>query len=350
MLIKYLARVALATSLIFAFSACGSDSSGGTDFDNTATTGDTEDAADNAADLATNITEEMNFGGPNIFIAAPAQVAAFAAKHPIAARPFGGRGFTSDLMTAAPTGAKFALQASAAVGCTVTGHGSDGSDPFQPYDGNGNDIPDDWYVKAVCVTKDSSDTANVVTYTQNVEYSAKENAASVYGYDAAVTATVRAADEEENAEGFEFKASDHLDLRATSAAHRFSYSAREYGTADGVTEEAKGGQSWDASFDPDGNIIFGDPLPDGILAFTGKNWFSNTDDVALSFTLDTPTSLLYSAACADVNDNPPFTQGVIRGRLNGGSSSASFTVTMTDCGVYTVATDNTDDPVVSAHP
>jgi hypothetical protein len=346
MLIKSVSRVAMATALIFAFSACGSDSSGGTDFDDSATTGDTEDMAEGSADLATEIASAMDFGSPQIFVAAPAALAAFTAKHPMARQSL----LESKLLTLAPRSAQFAPQLSAAAGCTLEGHGADGSDPFEPYDGNANGIPDDWAVKVVCVSVDSSDTAHVWTYTQKQELSVKENGAAIYGYDAAMVLSLRATDDDHNSEGIDFKGSDALDLRGTSAAHHFSFSAREYETFDGVTDEDSGGESWDASFDPDGTIVIGDPLPDGILAFTGKNWYANSDDVSLSFTLDTPTSLLYSAACAEVNDNPPFTQGVIRGRLNGHTGSATFTVTMTDCGVYTVATEHTDDPVVSAHP
>ena len=345
MLTKSLSRVALASALIFAFSACGDDSPSGPAFDDEATTAETEEMAEGAADLATDVAGALNFGTPSIFIAAPAAIAEFSAKHPMATRSPGA--LAAKLPTLAPRGAGFALQASAADGCSVEGHGADGSDPFEPYDGNENGIPDDWRIKVVCVETDSSDTAHVWTYTSNQDYSVKENSASLYGYDAAVILILRATDEDHNSEGIEFRGSDALDLRATSAAHQFAFSIRQHETFDGETVFESGGRNWDASFDPDGTIALGDDIPSGILAFTGKDWYANSDDVSLSFTIDTPESLLYSAACADVADNPPFTNGEIRGRLNGGSHSASFLVSFSDCGTYTVETDNTsDEPVV----
>jgi hypothetical protein len=347
MLTKSLSRVALASALIFAFSACGDDSSG-TDFDDEATTAETEDAAEGAADLATSAASSLNFGGPNVLLAASASAEEFAAAHPLTARILAEHGLSAAVSMPGVIGVRGAgLQAVAAVGCSVSGHGADGSDPFEPYDGNLNGIPDDWGIKYTCVAKDSSDTSNVVTQTQTIELSVKENTASLHGFDASMDYVVRISEEEGDAFGIEYHGNEQLDIRSSSAHHDYSFRARGFNTVAGETEEESGGESWDATFDPDGSIALGSDLPDGELEFTGKNWFANSDDVSLSFTIDTPEALAYSAACADVDDNPPFTDGQIRGRLNGGSHSASFLISITDCGSYTVEVDNTsDEPVV----
>lgn len=343
----FLGRAALAGTLLFAIGACGdSGGSSGPDFDDEATTADTEAAADDAAGMMTGITFALNFGQPNVFLAASASAQRVLARHP----EFGGnlaagirtRGITMPGLTAtAGTGFQF----SAAAGCTIESSGTDG-DPFDPYDGNSNGIPDDWRVKYVCIEKDTTDAENTVTYNQTIEISAKENSASIHGYSARLSYKVRISDEEGNANGFEVQGTDALDLRAGSATNDYDFRAREYSTVAGETEEASGGEERHVSFDPDGTISLGSDLPDGDLTFHGRQWYANTDDVSLSFTIETTDPLAYDASCFDSSE-PPFTNGTIVGRLNGGAHSAMFTIDFTACGSYTTSVDNTsDEPVV----
>jgi len=109
------------------------------------------------------------------------------------------------------------------------------------------------------------------------------------------------------------------------------------------------GGEWGADFDADGTIEYGDPLPDGDLTLRGRSfYYEEPDGRNLSFTITTPTVLAYDASCAAVDDDPPFTAGVLLGKLNGSNSQASFEVTFTGCGTYTVAVDNANDPAAVA--
>ena len=75
MLVKTLSRVALSSALIFAFSACGDDSSSGPEFDDEATTAETEEAAGDAAEMMADLTYSLSFGSPQIGLAAPKSAA-----------------------------------------------------------------------------------------------------------------------------------------------------------------------------------------------------------------------------------------------------------------------------------
>jgi|GEM_PF-1940459 len=342
----FLGRTALASALLFAIGACGDSGSSGPDFDDEATTADTEAAADDAAGLMSDLSYALNFGSPNVFLSANASAKRVLARHP----ELGGKlaagirsnGISMPGLTAAP-GAGFQL--SAAVGCSVESSGTDGS-PFEPYDGNSNGIPDDWHVKYVCTDKDTSDAENTITYSTTIEISAKENTASLHGYSSRLSYKIRIADEEQNAEGVDVTGTDALDIRAGSASNDYVFSVREYSTVAGETEEGSGGEERHVTFDPDGTITLGNDLPDGDLTFRGRQWYANTDDVSLSFSIQTTDPLAYDASCFDATE-PPYTDGTIVGRLNGGAHSAMFTVDFTACGNYTITVDNTsDEPVV----
>lgn len=343
----FLGRTALASALLFAIGACG-DSGGnsGPDFDNEATTAETSDAADAAAGMMTDIAYDLNFGSPDIFLAASASAQRIARKHPELAQGAGARVLAPVIaMPGLSAGADGAIHFSAAVGCTVTSSGSDG-DPFDPYDGNSNGIPDDWHAKVVCVSRDTSDSENVVTLTQTVEAAAKENTAALHGFTSSLFYQVKQSDEEGNGSGGEIQLNETLDIRADRASDSYKFKVREWGTTDGHTEEASGGEERSVTFDPDGAIALGSDLPGGDLEVNGRQWFANTDDVSLSFSIQTTDPLAYDASCFDATD-PPFTDGTIVGRLNGGSHSAMFTVDFTGCGSYTITVDNTsDEPVV----
>jgi hypothetical protein len=342
----FLGRAALASALIFAIGACGDSGSSGPDFDDEATTAETEEAADGAVEMMTDITYDINFGGPDIFLASSASAKRLLARHPELARGLGARvrdrGIAMPGLTVRPDGAP---QLSAAPGCTITSSGTDG-DPFDPYDGNSNGIPDDWHAKQVCVEKDSTDAENILTYTSTIEMAAKENTSAIHGFTASMSYSEKMSDQEGHAGGFELQGSETLDLRADHASSGYKFKVREYETFDGETEEFTAGEERNVSFDPDGTIALESDLPDGDLSVNARQWFAETDDLSLSFSIETTDPLAYDASCFDLTD-PPFTDGTIVGRLNGGSHSAMFTVDFTACGTYSVEVDNTsDEPVV----
>jgi len=341
------ARVALATALIFAFSAC-SESSSGPDFDGTANTEDTEEAGAASADFATEIADAMNFGSPGITLAAFPLAARAEAEHPFTARtPLGGRlvrGAPSIPGLVAVPGAP--IQFSAAVGCSLESRGTDG-EPFNPYDGNENLVPDDWWVRYVCTFLDSTSVDNIVTHRILIEAEVKENMSSLHGYTASSTYEESYADEEGNQEGQRIVAHDFIDVRTDGISRRASFRLRGWGTSEGVTNEGILGEESSATFDPDVAISGETSLPSGDLDFTGKQYYYNTEGTSLSFTLDTPTPLHYNAVCLADGIEPPFDSGELRGRLNGNSGSARFLVTFADCDDFTIATENTDDVVHS---
>lgn len=99
---------------------------------------------------------------------------------------------------------------------------------------------------------------------------------------------------------------------------------------------------WDenTSFDPDGTITLGAPVPSGDLDIDldFQAVASSADgDFAFHFTLSTPTVLHYdNSSCYD------FTSGQLKGALNG-SADIYFLITWTDCGTTTYETHGTTD-------
>ena len=83
------------------------------------------------------------------------------------------------------------------------------------------------------------------------------------------------------------------------------------------------------------------------MTIGGRRYQADSDgDNNVSFTISTPTALAYNAACAAADNNPPFTAGVLLGKLNNSSSQASFEVTFTACGSYGVDVDGAYDEVM----
>lgn len=79
-------------------------------------------------------------------------------------------------------------------------------------------------------------------------------------------------------------------------------------------------------------IVLGDALPDGTMTVTGGMGTSIPGQPnSFSFDITTPTGLAYSAACGNVDNNPPFTAGHISGIFHG-FATAGFDVTFTGCG------------------
>jgi hypothetical protein len=340
---KALSRLAVTGALVFAIGACGDSGSGGPEFDGEATTDETWTAAEDAAEAFGDAMHALNFGDPDIEILAAASASAerLAARHP----EFGGRffaqaraqGFRAPGLTTTRDG----IQLVAAPGCRVEASGTDGG-PFDPYDGNDNGIPDDWHVKIVCVQQDSTDPGNVETVTQTQEIAVKENTDALHGFSARALLSIRGVQEDGNSGELRVEATQALAIKADGVDEDHTFKARLASTAEGDAFESQGGEERHVSFDPASPIALGSDLPDGDLTIDGRQWFANTDDVSLSFSIETTDPMAYDAACLGVT-HPPFTDGTIVGRLNGNSNSARFQVDFTACGDYTIEVDNTSD-------
>lgn len=335
---RHLGVVALAFAALTA--ACGGSDSSGPSFADSVSTTDAADFADDAIDASTSMAWAMDFGGPSIGLAAPGMMTRLASKGYLASKSLGGRTLTPSLslvdlraFAASPAG----LQASAAEGCTYTVHGlSMSGSGF--VDVNQNDIPDDLYLKIDCITTDSTsnpDTTYVLHLMQ--EQAIKENFSALHGFSASFHIIQRNSDEFGNFEGIDYSGNEALDIRSGSATHNVGFGYDE-GSKFGTDEESyTGGAQWNGGFDPDGAIVLGDPLPDGALSFTGREFFTNSvTPLNLSFGIATTTPLAYKASCAAADSTPPFTSGVVRGRLNNNAAQASFQVTFTGCGGYDV--------------
>jgi len=345
MYLKALSRFAIASVFVFAVGACSESGGGGPDFDDEATSEETEDVAYDAVQITTNVVDQLNFDGPDIALVAMRSGAELRARYGAQMGPSrlpAGIAMPGVTFTAAGE-----LRLSAAPGCTVSSWGTDG-DPWDWWDGNENGIADDWGIESTCVYVDSTEVENIRTQTQKLKITIKENTASLYGYH--VTQAYSSTYRYENGDGYGggYKAEETLDIRATSATHAARYEGNEWGEEDGDREEWISGAESDVDFDPTGTIAFGDPLPDGEFVLSGRSYFASTGGLSLSFTLETTDPLAYSAACWDDGFDPPFTDGTLVGHLNGRSSSAMFTVDFTACDSFTIETDNTSDELVDA--
>ena len=340
----FLGRTALASALAIAIGACGDSGSGGPEFDDEATTEQVSDFAEQTIDLTGDLARQFHFGEPNPYLSAVKAFAVARATDRLPARSGSRLGTRS--LPALPLDAAGRPQLAAAPGCTITAHGI-GEGPFDPYDGNHNDLPDDWGVEQKCVTYDSSDVSNIWTQRSTFRMVAKEDAASLYGFSAEFWYEVVWTSEEGEVEGSSFEAEETLDMRATEGHRNATWVDREWWTGEGESGVWETGAEAEADFDPDGTIVFGQALPDGEISFTGRRWKCETGDESLSFTLETTDPLSMDGTCFTEGPTPPFTDGTLVGRLNGSATSATFTIDFTECGGYEVAIDNaSDEPVV----
>lgn len=331
---------------VASLAACGGDSGGGPSFSDSVSTADAEQFASDASDGAVGAMQELNFGEGELPSFTSALATRFAAYRPaslsrlgVGAVPMGTRLATLAAYVKHPTG----LQLAAAEGCTIT---ESGIGPGGFVDVNQNGVPDNLLLREECTITDSTSNPDTTTvHYEFVEQHMVERMSALYGFDLSVTEVTKFSDEFGNFELEEIHGSEALDLRAGSASHSIDITEHEAAKFDTATGDFKFGQALSASFVPGSTITLGDPLPDGALTLTGREFVTNTEDVNLSFSLSTTTPLAYSAACAAVPTNPPFTAGVLRGLLNNNSDQAGFTVTFTSCGNATVETNGTHDPV-----
>jgi hypothetical protein len=340
----FLGRAALASTLIFAIGACGDSGTTGPDFDDEATMEETEDVAYDAVEIAVDVVDQLNFDGPNIALSATKAQASLRA---IYGPQMGASRLPAGIVMPGVTfSAAGELRLSAAPGCTTSSYGNDG-DPWDWWDANENGIADDWGIDYTCVMKDSSDLENILTQTQKLKITIKENTASLFGYH--VTQAYSTTYRYQNGDGFGggFTGNETLDIRAGSATHHQEFESKEWGDEESDHEEWVTGSESNVTFDPDGTISTEAALPDGEFELAGRRYFASTGGLSLSFTLETTDPLAYDAVCWDDNINPPFTDGTLVGRLNGRSSSATFTIDFNGCDDFTIDTDHTsDEPVV----
>lgn len=348
-------RLRASLALVFAAftAACGGgDGGSGPSFADSVSTADAEDAADGAASTATYLADNLNFGSPSIGATAQAmytrlmdkpEVAAFRAQLP--------RG--SSFGATAPSWQAVMRPAGLQLvdGCSFSGHGLEDFPDGPPIDANGNGIGDDAAIDVVCTYTEEAGGDTVYTLREEQHVTLKEITASIYGMNLHYEILYRVTNNHGYISEEKLEQSATIDLRSSNAStdQSMKYSGRySEGDFEGAEHGAGAfGEEWGADFAAASPIVYGDPLPNGNLSLHGHSFaWEEPDGVNLSFTITTPTVLAYSASCAAVPTNPPFTGGVLHGALNNSSSQASFDVTFTSCGNYTIDVNGAyDEPV-----
>lgn len=335
--IPFRASLALAAVTLVAACGGGSDGSTGPTFSDSLSAVEAGEFSSDAIEMAGQIGFGISRTGPTIGISAPAMVRAAFSRGSLAALPARVRTAAEAIpaMDWRTARSLAGVMATASEGCTVTAHGTEeGISGF--VDVNGNDIPDDLYVKQDCTTTDSTGDTTVVVHVVLTQQ-AKEDMTALYGFRYTIGYEFTFTDEFGNTyTGVKYDASEQVDVRAQSAAHVVQTSVRGWNDIDGVRHEGSAGRSFNASFDPAGTITPGAPVGNGALTFSGRDFYTQTDGRNLSFTLGTTAPLAYSAACFASATNPPFSAGVIVGRLNNSASQAAFIVTFSGCNAYGV--------------
>jgi hypothetical protein len=330
--------------------ACGGDSGGsGPAFSDTVSAVQADSAGNAVADYASSVAAGLNFNGPSIGLAAPAMfsraMARFGAAAVVPSRftlPTPDFSLLRDLGGFARTkGPQFSV----AEGCTYSSHGLDDFPNGSPIDLNNNGIPDDAGIRVECQLTDSTSNPDTVTVQYLFEeVSVKEIAGSLWGEQIAEQVHFRNSDNFGDFIDEVVSASGKTDLRSSSASDQanltVAFSARLPG--DSSAHGYSAGENFNNAFTTVGTIAYGDPLPNGLLTIGGNQFETNTDGMNISFGISTTTPLAYSASCAAVPTNPPFTAGALRGMLNANSGQARFDVTFGPaCGNVTVVTQGT---------
>lgn len=342
-------RASLALVVAAFTAACGDSGTSGPAFSDSVSTADAQEFASYAAGYADYVASSINFGGPSIALTAPATAARLTASLPRTAPAFAGRSFAAPDLSMLDWRTALARtrgpQAVAAEGCTYSGHGTYGLGGGEPVDVNSNGIPDDYLVRIECVQTDStSDPDTTITQRVVQEVAVKEIMTSLYGQTIRVIVQQRLEDNFGNFQEIKYNITGTQDIRSNGITDKAAFTVAQAEKFDTASASASAGESWNNSFDPVGDIAIGSDIPDGALLINGRRYYVDSEDVSLSFGIETTTPLAYSAACAAVPTDPPFTAGAIRGRLNNNANQASFLVTFTGCGTYTVETNGTQDP------
>jgi hypothetical protein len=338
-------RLSAVAAVAFAFVAasCGGDGGTGPTFADSVST---SEAQGRAAQTVNNIglsVGQLNFGEGSIGLVAKAFTARVTAQRPFAVRSIGGHALRREVRIPdwhTIVQGSAGSQASAEEGCTVT---QSGTTPGGPVDVDQNGFPDNLYFRQECLLTDSTSNADT-TYISYllVEERVKQNFSSLYGFDISVTELEKDSDEFGNFASFGVTGTEALDIRSGSATHRVNFTVNEGGKVDTASAAYEDGVNWNVAFAPSASIFLGDPLPNGALTLSGREYTTDTEDQNVSFTLLTDTPLAYSASCYAALSNPPFTAGVLIGRLNNNADNGSFSATFTACGAApTISTEGT---------
>lgn len=290
--------------------AAACNDSTGPGFDGSFTEAQAADAAEQAYWDLDYVIGQLDFGDPTV---------GMAGAEALAVRGFRGK-----------AAARFAhgLQAAGA-GCTVSASGTD-EDPWDPYDGNGNGVPDDYALTYDCVDIDSISPGVVETEREVYKIRIKERAGVLRGWEG----TSEWTDTEEVPGVYTYRESttweEQLTIKADVATFSYDYrgDSREV-EADGGTWIYSWGENINASFDPNGDIVDGEPLPTGELVATGRAYYNYGDEGALDFHFSTPEPLVYSPECRQSKDQS-IVGGALRGLLNG-DQDKGFLLTYHPC-------------------
>jgi hypothetical protein len=320
-----LVRSAALAATISLFSACGSDSTG-PDFDDTFNGEDAFYVALGVVSTAEQGMQTMHWGGPNVELdLAPAFLTSSRrpphASHP-SRLPKPVRGGT--------VGAYLSSLQSAAPGCSVSGSGANG-DPYTPYDGNENEVPDDYSITIQCTDVDSVGEGVTVTYNERAEFRVKERTDILFGWDASLKQTWSSkrsdgADNDTEEENFSEK------LEVTH--ERAKYSQNGFWHEKGMD----GTEPYDSENGGDLTLLFtaGETpinlntlFPPGTATLTGRFYMTYIDGPNLDWRIQTDRELVWDPECADFSGQP-FTHGRIAALLNGDHAKA-IELTANEC-------------------
>ncbi|HET7023813.1 MAG TPA: hypothetical protein VFI39_01240 [Gemmatimonadales bacterium] len=308
--------MALTLAAALGLAACGSNSSGPS-FSSTITDSAAADLGSTADGFAGNLVSVFDFQGTAIGLspkASPRAVALLngawmAATHSQVPR------YTIKGIATPPV-----LQLSSASGCnggnyiTTSGDSSDA-------DGDG--------IMANYTTTISCDSTlpngSVVSYHGTVLI---QDVPGLYGFHFSANLTESLTDSAHNNTTIAINATEDAAFTANLAQDHVNLTVTEsFKTGAGVTTGIGEHYNWDASFTPtSGSLAVGSPLPDGAIHFAGGFYILDLGNAAnnFSFNIETTTDLAYSSACEGESD--PFTDGVIKGFLNG-KADVGFTIT-----------------------
>ncbi|MGH7589916.1 MAG: hypothetical protein ACREL2_00640 [Gemmatimonadales bacterium] len=307
----------LSLAAALGLAACGSKDTGPS-FSGTISDANAADAGVSADGFAGDLASTFNFGtGPNISLSAKASPRAVALLNR-AWMAVGGKSphYTIKGMATPP------VDMSATFGCdALSGNAGDTTDA----DGDG--IPNNQVIPISCDTTLSDGTHESVHGQVSLA-----DVSGLYGYhfDVNLTVVQSLADTSltETISGH-----DYALFTASSASDNLALTLSVVDKVGSVSVGGEVHENWDATFTATGGTIaFGDPLPDGTIAFTGGFYITDVSDATqnFNFNLSTPTPLSFVASCYAANDQPPFDGGEIKGEFNG-SSSVGFTVTYSAC-------------------
>ncbi|MGH7533559.1 MAG: hypothetical protein ACREL4_09735, partial [Gemmatimonadales bacterium] len=274
--------------LALGLAACGSTSTGPS-FSSTITDSAAADAGSEAAgDFGHTMAHVFEFSGPAISLSKEADPQAVALLNK-AWMDLGGR---SPRYTIRGQGVAPVLQMSIASGCNGGNYVTSSGDSS---DVDGDGIPANYTLTVACDTTEGGVT---------VHYAGSEHIQDnpgLYGYTVTINLVEEERDTAGNATHTDLAGSETAAFTTSSAQDRLTITENDSKTAAGHTTGGGFHENWDATFTPTSSaLVFGDPLPDGHIAFTGGLYLTDLADATrnFNFTVQTAAPLSYKAACA----------------------------------------------------